>query len=102
MAELIEIARVVVIADTQLEKILLAEFIKMGAKGYNCSYCTGKGRHESVDDVFNGNKRVRIEVLARPHLAAAILEYMHKKQFGSYPAAAFMDTVEVDSRDTFF
>ena len=102
MAELIEIARVVVIADTALEKILLSEFLKLGAKGYNCSYCFGKGRHETLEDPYTGRSRVRIEVLTRPSIASAILDYVHKKQFGSYPVAAFLDTVEVDARDNFY
>jgi hypothetical protein len=41
-------------------------------------------------------------VLTRPSVAGAILEYVHRKQFGAYPVAAFLDTVEVDSRDTFY
>jgi hypothetical protein len=102
MADLTEISRVVVIADTALEKILLSEFLKLGAKGYNCSYCFGKGRHETLEDPFTGRSRVRIEVLTKPPVAQGILEYVHRKQFGSYPVAVFMDTVQVDSRDTFY
>ena len=102
MADLTEISRVVVIADTALEKILLSEFLKLGAKGYNCSYCFGKGRHETLEDPFTGRSRVRIEVLTKPQVAQGILEYVHRKQFGSYPVAVFMDTVQVDSRDTFY
>jgi hypothetical protein len=102
MTDTVEIARVVVIADTALEKILLSEFLKMGAKGYNCSYCFGKGRHETLEDPFTGRSRVRIEVLTRQHVASAILDYIHRKQFGSYPVAAFLDTVQVDARDNFY
>ena len=102
MSEMVEISRVVVIVDTALEKTLLSEFLKLGAKGYNCTYCSGKGRHETLEDPYTGRSRVRIEVLTRPTVAAAILEYVHRKQFGSYPAAAFLDTVEVDSRDNFY
>ena len=102
MSEMVEISRVVVIADTALEKILLPEFLKLGAKGYNCTYCFGKGRHETLEDPYTGRSRVRIEVLTRPAVAASILEYVHRKQFGSYPVAAFLDTVEVDSHDNFY
>jgi hypothetical protein len=102
MPEMLEISRVVVIADTALEKVLLAEFLKLGAKGYNCAYCFGKGRHETLEDPFTGRSRVRIEVLTRPAVATSILEWVHRKQFGSYPVAAFLDTVQVDARDNFY
>ena len=102
MADLVEINRVVVIADTALERILLSEFIKLGAKGYNCSNCFGKGRHETLEDPFTGRSRVRIEVLARPETALKIMEYVHTKEFGRYPVAAFMDTVQVFARDNFY
>jgi hypothetical protein len=102
MPEAVEISRVVVIADTALEKALLSEFLKLGAKGYNCTYCFGKGRHETIEDPYTGRSRVRIEVLTRPSVAASILEYVHRKQFGAYPVAAYLDTVEVDARDNFY
>lgn len=102
MSDVVEISRVVVIADTALEKALLSEFLKLGAKGYNCTYCFGKGRHETIEDPYTGRSRVRIEVLTRPSVAAAILEYVHRKQFGAYPVAAYLDTVEVDARDNFY
>ena len=102
MSEMVEISRVVVIADTALRRILLSEFLKAGAKGYNCSYCFGKGRHETLEDPYTGRSRVRIEVLTRQHVASAILDYVHRKQFGSYPVAAYIDTVAVDARDNFY
>jgi hypothetical protein len=102
MSELVEIGRVVVIADTALERILLSEFIKLGAKGYNCTNCFGKGRHETLEDPFTGRSRVRIEVLAKPDVALAILKYVHNKEFGRYPVAAFMDTVKAFGRDNFY
>jgi hypothetical protein len=98
----VEVSRLVVIADTTLEKILLTEFLKLGAKGYNCSYCFGKGRHETLEDPYTGRSRIRIEVLTCPQVAASILEYVHHKPFGSYAIAAFLDTVEVDARDKFY
>jgi hypothetical protein len=102
MPEVVEISRVVVVADTALEKVLLSEFLKLGAKGYNCTYCFGKGRHETIEDPHTGRSRVRIEVLTRPVVATAILEYVHRKEFGAYPVAAYIDTVEVDARDHFY
>ncbi len=102
MSEFVEVSRVVVVADTALETILLTEFLKLGAKGYNCSYCFGKGRHETLEDPYTGRSRIRIEVLTRPDVATAIMDFVHRKPFGSYPIAAFRDTVEVDARDKLY
>jgi nitrogen regulatory protein PII len=102
MAELTEISRVTVIAETALEKTLIDEFLKLGAKGYTTINCFGKGRHEVMEDPYTGRSLVQIEVLARPPVAEAILEYVHKSQFKSYPVIGYMDTVKVHAHDTFF
>jgi len=102
MVELVEIKRLVVIADTVLEKTLLEHFLKLGAKGYTCNYCAGKGRHETLEDPYNGRSRVYIELLAEESVATAIFDYVHRKQFGSYPVAAYMHTVEVCAQDHFY
>ncbi|MGD9721043.1 MAG: hypothetical protein AB7O59_03195 [Pirellulales bacterium] len=102
MPELVEISRLVIIADTVLEKTLLEHVLSLGAKGYTCNYCAGKGRHETLEDPYTGRSRIRIEVLAHHEVADAIFEYVHKKQFGSYPVAAYVDSVLVDQRDKFY
>lgn len=102
MAELSEVCRIVVIAASMLETKILEEIMALGAKGYNCSKCVGKGRHELAEDPFTVGSRVRIEVLTTRPVAMAILEYVHRKQFGNYPMAAFIDTVLVDARDKFY
>jgi hypothetical protein len=101
MAELKEIRRIVIICDTTLERPILETVLRLGTKGYNCVYCFGKGRHESVEDPFTGRSRVRIEVLTNFTVADRIIEYVHGEEFGPYPVTAFMDTVEVNASDTF-
>jgi hypothetical protein len=93
--DLVQIRRVTVIAETVLEQQLLQEFTKLGAKGYTCTYCFGKGRHEVIEDPFTGRSLVRIEVLARPEVAEAILRYVSRDEFRTYPLTGFMDNVIV-------
>ena len=102
MQELGGIGHLVVIADAVLEQRLLEAFLKLGAKGYNCHYCMGKGRHEILEDPFTGRSRVRIEVLAQMDVAKKILDFLHGKPFGRYPLAAYIETVQVDKRDHFY
>lgn len=102
MAKWAQIRRVVIIVDTAIEAPILEHIVKAGAKGYNCIYCFGRGRHETLEDPFTGRSRVRIEVLAKDAVADAIMAYVHESEFASYPITAYMDTVEVDPNDTYF
>jgi hypothetical protein len=93
--ELVEVRRVTVVAETVLQQKLLEQFQKLGARGYTCSYCFGKGRHEVVEDPCTGRSLVKIVILARESVATAIMRYIHTSQFESYPAMAYMDSVVV-------
>jgi hypothetical protein len=99
MVEWAQVRRVVVIVDTAIESPILEYIMKAGARGYNCVYCFGKGRHEVLEDPFTGRSRVRIEILVREEVAEDIMDFVHEPQFSAYPITAFMDTVEVDPRD---
>ncbi|HEY1783964.1 MAG TPA: hypothetical protein VGG30_00395 [Pirellulales bacterium] len=102
MAQWAQVRRVVIIADTAIEAPILEYIMKAGARGYNCIYCFGKGRHEVLEDPFTGRSRVRIELLVREEVADTIMDFVHEPQFAPYPITAFMDTVEVDPRDEHF
>ena len=102
MADKEEIRRVTVTAETALENRLLEAFLNLGARGYTCIYCFGKGQHEVIEDPYTGRSLVRIEVLARPEVAEAILAYVHKAEFANFPIIGFMDNVQVYSKDKFF
>jgi hypothetical protein len=100
MTQWAQIRRIVIIVDTAIEAPILEHIVKAGARGYNCVYCFGRGRHETLEDPFTGRSRVRIEVLAKESVADAIMSYVHEREFASYPITAFMDTVEVDPNDS--
>jgi hypothetical protein len=104
MAKFVEAKRVVVIAESMLLKELLSKFVELGAKGYNGMYCFGKGEHGLVDDLLSSPDRscVRIEMITTPDVAERIMDYVHRGPVERYPITAFVDTVEVDSRDTFY
>ena len=102
MPEFIDIRRVTVTVETALEEKLLKEFKRLGARGYTCIYCTGKGRHEVMEDPYTGHSLVQIQVLARASVAEAIMQYVHGAGLSNYPAIAVMDNVTVYAEDTFF
>jgi nitrogen regulatory protein P-II len=102
MNNLIEIRRVTVVADVVLETMLLEEFTGLGAKGYTCMDCHGKGRHNVVEgvDPFTA-ALVRIELLVQPDVAQKIIDYLRRAVFTSYACTACVETVEVASSHTF-
>lgn len=104
MPKLTEAYRIVVIAEKVLEKVLLEQCVKLGAKGYNCLYCFGKGEHGVVEDLFAGPERscVRIETITTKPVAESIMDYVNKEALSHYPITAFIDMVQVDARDTFY
>jgi hypothetical protein len=102
MSDVIQVKRVVIVAETALQETLLGEVIRLGAHGYTCVYCFGKGAHETIADPFTGRSFVRIEIVARAAVAEAVLDYVHKARFENHAVIAYMDTVEVQRDDRFF
>lgn len=92
-------SRVVIIADTLLEETLLKAILELGVKGYNVSKCFGEGRHEVLGNPLIGSTMIRVEALAPESVVQAIMDYVHEPRWGRHAMLAFVDTVEVDSRD---
>lgn len=101
MSNLITVRRVTVIADAVLEKSLLEQFIKLGAKGYTCSDCRGRGTHEVFEDPWSGANRVRIEAIVQPAVADAIMSYLESPSLLHKPITACVESVEVSALDHF-
>lgn len=101
MGNLVSISRVTVIADARLEDTLVKQITRLGAKGYTCSDCRGRGEHEIVQDLFTGASRVRLETIVQPAVAEAIMKYLHQPQFQNQALCACVDTVQVGAAEQF-
>jgi hypothetical protein len=103
MADFVEVRRVVVIADRLFERQLLDDFVKLGVAGWTISYCAGKGVHAIMDDPFSqpDRSRVRIEILASPAIAEAMMHRVEKTPYNLRRVIAFMDNVKVSGRRKF-
>ena len=103
MPDLKEIKRVVIITETALLDVITEEFNKLGVKGFNCTYCFGKGQHEyGISDPYSSQSHIRIEVLANEKLANDVFNYCSKAKIENYPITIFIDSVFVDKNDTKF
>lgn len=98
MLKLKRIRKVVVVVETSLEQLMLAEFAKLGAKGYTVVHCIGKGRHAVIDEPFMGHSQARIETLCGQETADKIMKFCLQPRFEHYPVTAYMEEVEVDER----
>lgn len=101
MSNLVTVQRVTVIADSRLEETLLRQFARLGAKGYTCSDCRGRGEHEIIQDVFSGASRVRIETIVQPQVAAEIMKFLDVPQFHQQAVTACAENVQVLASDKF-
>jgi hypothetical protein len=103
MSDLIQTPRVVVICDRALECQLIDEFVKLGVKGWTSAHCNGKGEHAILEDPFEepDRSRVRIEMLASPATAEAIMQHVDSAKYRHRSVFAYMDKVFVSSRRNF-
>jgi hypothetical protein len=101
MSNLVTVQRVTVVADSKLEADLLKQIARLGAKGYTCEDCRGRGEHEILQDVFSGASRVRIETIVQPTVAEAIMAYLDAPQFHQQALTACAETVQVLASDRF-
>ena len=101
MSNLVSIQRVTIVADARLEDSLLKHICKLGAKGYTCTDCRGRGEHEILQDVFTAASRVRIETIVQPKVAEAIMKYLDSPQYHQQALTACVEAVQVLPSDNF-
>lgn len=97
--------RVTIIADASLKTVILDKVTALGAKGYNFSFCNGKGSHAITGEIYDSDMLVRIEIVTNDKVAADILDFIHAAQFAQlsqYALTTFSDVVDVDQRDKAF
>ena len=93
--------RLIAIIDVSLQEIVLGEFMELGARGYNCVRCSGKGENEPMEDPLTGESLVRIEVVTNSETANSLMAYLHSPRFKKYAVTVFKHTVDVVATDRF-
>jgi hypothetical protein len=99
MSNLMAARRVTIFSDALFEDVLTQELRQLGAKGYTCTDCRGRGEHEIVQDLYVNSSRVRIETIVPPHVAEAIMNFVESPQFANQALTACIDEVLVSSLD---
>jgi len=105
MVQLQPARRVVIVVDAVLRERVLEDLTDLGVRGYNYTFCFGKGTHAVTGSRNCDGDLVRIEIITDGSVAEAVLEYIHEKQgrqFGQYAFSSFSDEVEIDPSDRSF
>ncbi len=98
---LVQMRRVVVVADESLEGDLTREFIKRGASGFTVITCRGAGRRCLADGLSEGDPQVRIEVVVPVDVCDAILSFLRHDILPAFRLTACVETVDVIRADQF-
>jgi hypothetical protein len=101
MSNLVSARRITIFADLMFEDILTRELCKLGAKGYTCTDCRGRGEHAIVQDLYVNTSRVRIESIVPPQVAEAMMKFVELPQFANQAVTACIDDVLVSSQHPF-
>ncbi len=92
---------VTVICEADLEKTLVDEMLKAGARGHTVTEARGGGRRGVRDALWGATSNVRIEVLCTEAVAAKILDLIESSYFRDYGIVMFMSDVEVRRAEKF-
>lgn len=98
MGERCPVRRVVIIVDTALESTILELITKAGER-LQPRLLLRQRTARGLKRPLTGRSRVRIEIVERQEVAESIMALIHQPEFAAYLIIAYLDSVEVDSRD---
>ena len=90
-----------VIAESAIERDILADIERLGAHGYTVTPARGKGSRGVRDASWDEAGNIRVEVICDDATARAIALHLRTRYFDSYGMILFMSDVEVLRRAKF-
>ncbi len=98
---LASIQRLTIIAPPEVETIIPAKLIELGATGYTVSPCRGMGKHNLSQDGHSTEERIRIEIIGTRPSVDRILAFLSTDVMPKYMTTACVETVDVLRLDSF-
>jgi len=83
-----------IIADEALQKRLVEDVKKLGAKGYTIEKAYGEGEHGGRISAWEG-ENIRLELLVSAEVAERILENLVRHYFEKYSIIAYLSDAQV-------
>lgn len=98
--ELVRLKLVTIVAEAVLEKRLVEEIRRLGAKGYTVTDARGEGARGLRTMDWEG-KNVRLETIVSEEVAERILTRLQEAYFPHYAVIAYVENVEVVRGDKY-
>ena len=98
---LCSLRRLTVVADPELEHVLEADLIRLGATGYTAIPCSGVGKHQLDDPAAKPRPQVRIEVIAPAKECEAMMDHIRRELQPIHRLTFSVETVQVARLDAF-
>ena len=94
-------ALLTVITEAVIEKPLLRDFDRLGARGYTVSDARGRGSRGVRDASWDEAANIRIEVICSRGTAQTLLAHIAAHYYDNYAMVAFLQEVAVLRGDKF-
>ena len=92
--ELVPLKLVTIVAESLLEKRLVEEVKRLGAKGYTITPARGEGSR-GIRSVDWEGQNIRLETIVSEEVALRILQRLQEEYFPHYAVIAYVETVWV-------
>lgn len=93
--------RLTIVADPNIERLLEADLIKLGATGYTSIPCSGIGKRQIDSGILEPVKQVRIEIIAPSSACEKMMEYLRTEIQPSHHITVAAEAVQVARVDAF-
>ena len=92
--ELVPLKLVTIVAESLLEKRLVEEVERLGAKGYTITPARGEGSR-GIRSVDWEGQNIRLETIVSEEVALRILQRLQEEYFPHYAVIAYVENVWV-------
>ena len=92
--ELVPLKLVTIVAESLLEKRLVEEVKRLGAKGYTITPARGEG-YRGIRSVDWEGQNIRLETIVSEEVALRILQRLQEEYFPHYAVIAYVENVWV-------
>ena len=92
--ELVPLKLVTIVAESLLEKRLVEEVKRLGAKGYTITPARGEGSR-GIRSVDWEGQNIRLETIVSEEVALRILQRLQEESFPHYAVIAYVENVWV-------
>lgn len=84
-----------IVTETTLEKVLIDEIERLGARGYTITDARGKGGRGARSAFWQESSNIRVEVVCDAGTANKIADYLQAHYYENYAMIIFISEISV-------